>query len=350
MEKLLNKRESNFELLRIISMIFIVFHHLAIHSTYNFSFSNGNNVVNDFLLALFQSGGKFGVVLFVMITGYYMIKSNIKLKKLIVLEGQVLFYSIFLYVFFVIFMGKEIVVRDLIKFLMPNINGVYWFFSSYFILYLLIPYINRLLIGLDKKDYIRLLFIGFIFLIVLPTIFISKELVNVGVYLIYYYMIGGYIRLFGKEITGKKYYFLGFILGYLAIPVLSIYIRFLSLKNFYLKDYILTFIELDSILVFVSSICLFMFFKNMKINYSRIINWLGSVSFGVYLFHDHPLVRNFLFKELFLTSQLVNNSFFLIISILIVCFIYMVGGGIEVFRKGLIKIIDNKYFLNKKND
>lgn len=342
MEKLCRKRESNFELLRIISMIFIIFHHLIVHSTYNFSLSN-KVMENDFLVALFQSGGKFGVVLFVMITGYYMINSNIKMKKLILLEGQVLFYSIFICFIFVFFMGKELVFSDLITYLMPNINKVYWFFSSYFILYLLISYINKLLLGLEKREYIRLLFIGFVFLILLPTIFIFKENVSGTIYLIYYYMIGAYIRLFGKEVKGANNLLVGFILSYLAIPVISIYIKWLSLKNFYLKDYIFTFSELDSIFVFVSSICLFLFFKNLKIKYSRVINWLGSASFGVYLFHEHPLVRDFFFKRLFLTSQLIDSGFFLGSCIFITVFVYMSGTLFEVFRKGLAKVIKS-YF------
>ena len=143
LRKEINRRESNYELLRIISIIFIIFHHFVIHSTYDFSIGTAN-VFNDFLVALFHAGGKFGVVLFVMITGYYMInKKEIKIKKLFLLEGQVLFYSILFYLVFVIFMGKEFVVRELFMYLTPNINWVYWFFSTYFILYLLIPYINK---------------------------------------------------------------------------------------------------------------------------------------------------------------------------------------------------------------
>lgn len=339
LRKGIDKRESNFELLRIISIIFIIFHHFVIHSTYDFSLGTAN-VFNDFLVALFHAGGKFGVVLFVMITGYYMVnKKEIKFKKLFQLEVQVLFYSFFLYLIFVLFMGKEFIKNDLFKYLTPNINWVYWFFSTYFILYLLIPYINKMLLELDKKEYIKLLFIGFIFLILMPTIIISKHDVSAIVYLIYYYMIGAYIKLFGNNIKGKKRYAICFVLSYLAIPVSSLIIRYFSFEDVSLKNYIFMFIHMDSIFIFISSICLFLFFKKFKINYSKTINWLASFSFGVYLVHDHPLVRDFLFKKMYLVSDFINNNSFLFISISIVTGIYISSVLFEIIRKLISKFL-----------
>jgi len=85
------KRDSNFELLRIVSMLFIIAHHLAHHGGYKFGQLFN---LDNFILTFFISGGKLGVSLFVMITGYYMIKAkDIKISKLFGLELQVLFYS-----------------------------------------------------------------------------------------------------------------------------------------------------------------------------------------------------------------------------------------------------------------
>ena len=67
----LRNRDSNFELLRIVCMIFIIFHHFAVYSGYKIG---SHMFINDFIFSLFYSGGKLGVSLFVMITGYYMIK------------------------------------------------------------------------------------------------------------------------------------------------------------------------------------------------------------------------------------------------------------------------------------
>ena len=70
--KHLTERNSNLELLRIFSMFLIVTHHFAIHSglpLWNFSSSNALNLIWSQWLCL---GGKLGVDLFVLISGYFL--------------------------------------------------------------------------------------------------------------------------------------------------------------------------------------------------------------------------------------------------------------------------------------
>ena len=45
--------------------------------------------------------------------------------------------------------------------------------------------------------------------------------------------------------------------------------------------------RISSILIFSSSVCLFLYFKKLKLKVSKWINTLGNVSFGAYLFHEH---------------------------------------------------------------
>ena len=132
MNKVVKKRESNFELLRIVSMLFIILHHFVYYSDYQI----GQVVnLNDFVLIFFKSGGKLGVILFVMITGYYKIKSKeSKYSKLVGLELQVLFYSLGIFIFVMIFGNRAFLWTEFSKLLLPNVSKTYWFFSSYFIL------------------------------------------------------------------------------------------------------------------------------------------------------------------------------------------------------------------------
>lgn len=84
-------RQSNIELLRIISMILIIMHHFSVHGTFPFT---PDLTFNKVFLQVFALGGKAGVVAFVMITGYFMISSSFKLHKFAKLIGQIWFYSI----------------------------------------------------------------------------------------------------------------------------------------------------------------------------------------------------------------------------------------------------------------
>lgn len=84
-------RESNIELLRIVSMVLIIMHHFSVHGTFPFT---PELTFNKVFLQVFGLGGKAGVVAFVMITGYFMVSSSFKLHKFGKLVGQIWFYSL----------------------------------------------------------------------------------------------------------------------------------------------------------------------------------------------------------------------------------------------------------------
>ena len=68
-------RNSAIELLRIISMIMIVFHHFAVHGGFDFGASlSPTHFWYNFILM----GGKIGVNVFVLISGYYLIDNDKK--------------------------------------------------------------------------------------------------------------------------------------------------------------------------------------------------------------------------------------------------------------------------------
>lgn len=335
MSSLIYKRESNFELLRIVSMLLIILFHLVFYSGYNIGHTFG---WNDAIFMFFMSGGKLGVILFVMITGYYKIRDkDISFRKLAGLELQVLFYSILSLIVFVLVGGGELSLELLSKIIFPNISKTYWFFSSYFILSLFIPFLNKLVEVISKKDFEKLLIIGFVVLILIPSIAIFNKGISSGVYLFYYYLIGGYIRLYCKEKKGVLKYLSGFLIPYLSITGISLYILYLSFSNIALVNYIYEFSKISSILLFVSAICLFMFFKELNIGRIKVVNLLASVSFGVYLIHDNFFMRDFLWKNLFSWTKLLNIGSVFVVGILVSVLVYLVSGGIEMLRKLIFK-------------
>ena len=82
-------RNSSIELLRIISMIMIVFHHFAIHGGFTFGASIS---ITHFWYNLIIMGGKIGVDIFVIISGYYLISNDeivFNTNRIIKFVGQV---------------------------------------------------------------------------------------------------------------------------------------------------------------------------------------------------------------------------------------------------------------------
>ena len=89
-------RESNYELLRIISMIFIIVWHLITHSGLEMNSTGSTNFFINLLMLL----SIFHVSVFMLITGFYQSKSKFKLQKLLSLLIEIGFYNLIINTFF----------------------------------------------------------------------------------------------------------------------------------------------------------------------------------------------------------------------------------------------------------
>lgn len=80
MSNIKKTRDSNIEMLRIIAMFFILFHHYALYnSLYNLEVGNVNKYIGILLFSL----GKIGVNIFILITEYF-VKSPLLIVQAVV--------------------------------------------------------------------------------------------------------------------------------------------------------------------------------------------------------------------------------------------------------------------------
>lgn len=335
------KRRTNFELLRIVAMIMILFHHFACHSSFVFDgLSIGRLWIN-----LISIGGGIGVSLFVLITGYFMIeKEKLKVSKLVKLWLELLFYDLLIYFIFVIFKLTNFNIKDLIFRFMPITNREWWFASTYFVLILFTPLINVMLDRISKETYKKYLIIGFICFSIIPT-FINRGFEsNNLIWFIFIYSVGAYIRLYENDF---KYRSGECILCSLILLILTYILKTcldISSINI-LNAFSLRLYDLKSFALFAISLFMFIGFKNMNIKDNDYINIIAKATFGVYLIHDNNFVRPYLWN--FINAPKYTNSVFIIIySILIVIVIYSICTIIELLR---IKFIEEKYMKKINN-
>ena len=174
----MKQRLSNIELLRIISMLMIIMLHLL-------SFGGMLNTYNTIsakaiFIWLMESLSFVAVNCYVIISGYFLVDSNFKLKKLLNIWIEVLFYSLIIY-FTLIFTNKiEFGYKALLKSFFLILLRNYWFVSVYAILYILSPFINKLIHSLTKKQYSYLVLIVFIFFSLWSTIIPPADTINYG--------------------------------------------------------------------------------------------------------------------------------------------------------------------------
>lgn len=341
MQKSDGLRQSNIELLRIIAMIFIVAHHFAVHS--GFAFSVNSITVNRLWIQFIQIGGKIGVNIFVIISGYFLIMSqSIKTNKVIKLWSRIFFYSVIVFIVFVSFGAEQFSVKELIKHVLPITFTQWWFASTYFVLYMLSPYLNRLLRTFNNKQYICFLGLLFIGWCIIPTFtgkgFQSNELL----WFCFLYAFAAYFRLFGikNDFSASKLISLSFICTIIAF-LSAVVFDVLGMKVPSISTHATFFYDMQDLPILAAAILLFLGFSKIKIHNNKTINTVSSATFGVYLIHDSNLIRPFLWKTVFMGASYANSSIMIPYSLLVIVIVYAGCILLELLRQ---YTLETKYF------
>ena len=197
-------RNSNIELLRILSIIMITISHYCIHGVGRTVISNLNLSINRFILE-FLTLGNLGSILFVLISRYYLSNSNnIKLKKILRIILQVVFYSVLIYLILVILGIENFNTKSLIKNLLPITFKSYWFITAYIILYIFHPFINKLFNCFNQKEHFIFISLMFIIFSVLPTLTTNDFYANELIQFLMYYSIGAYLFRYPKNLLNRN--------------------------------------------------------------------------------------------------------------------------------------------------
>ena len=189
-------RDSNLELYRIIVMLAIVVHHYVVNSGLMSSVNEDGWTTRSVFYLSFGMWGKIGINCFVLITGYYMCNSQITLRKFLKLLLQVEFYNIVIYAIFVLMGYEQFSIKEAIKglWLVHSVSG--GFIECFLLFYLIIPFMNILIKGMNRKMHLLLVsYLLFIysFLASMPMITVDS---NYMVWFCVLYFLASYIRLY----------------------------------------------------------------------------------------------------------------------------------------------------------
>ena len=341
--KIIN-RNTSIELLRIISMIMIMFHHFAYHGNFEWNFNEVTlpHLWYDFILM----GGKVGVDIFVLISGYFLIENTEKLfqpKKLLKFWGQVVFYSIMTYLLSVMLRLNAFEIKQLIKVCLPITYPGWWFASTYFMLYLIHPFLNKLLHGLSKTEYQYLILMMVLCWSIIPTATTQLFESNSLLWFVTLYGIAGYVNLYGgnQKLQSKHYFSLYFMVLIITYTVSTTFL-FLGTKKEEWSTHAIDFFEIERLPILLMAITLFMGFVTLKMNYHKWINMIASATFGVYLIHDSSYIRYYLWTNIFKINQYQDSTFLILYSILVVFILYVSCTMIELIRE---KLVEKPYML-----
>lgn len=278
-------RDSNMEMLRILSMFFIV----LMHSSMNF-FSAPHSLVDTTYLLLINSYGNYGVSFFILISGYYGIRtSGMKLWRL---WAQCFFYAVLGSVVFHFINGTPVSMGELPHILLPISSGSHWFITAYFLLAVFAGFLNPYLESISRKDFILFLVVLFTIFSLLPSIVgLHVSGVHSGkcfANLFLMYVTGRFIRLHvSHTIPAKTLLEVGIgcgVVAFIANFILTylVYHAFSSPVFHHPTGLIAPFTRDCSFLIFGGAVAFFIYFLRIRIK-SNLINYCASTMFGVYL-------------------------------------------------------------------
>ena len=300
--KIVKKRNPGIDLLRLICMFFVIMDHL---------FNRGKGLKKYYYhkkkLQIIEGSVFWHNDGFALISGIIGYKSN-KYSNLFYLWFYVFFYSVSITFYIQKFKPYLINKDDLTQFYFPMIFSRYWYFTSYFGMYLLLPVINKGITILTKSE-LKLVVISIIGIFVFWRGYKNpnKDIFHLNggfsvLWLLTLYITGAYIGKHRVDYTGIKKFI--FCLNCIFLFGFSVYLYYISNnmelydRNGYYREKIFKLIRqmvtknYDSMIKVMESISIALFLLQIKYNkyISIIISFLARVAFGIYLIHVNPII------------------------------------------------------------
>ena len=350
------ERNSNYELMRIISMFLIVLYHVILHGHLLYNCTNpGVKLILRFIMFFTL----MHVNSFVLLCGYFQSKSNFKQSNLWSIVNANWFYRVVIVITTLILGITSFNKVSFIKEILPLNMEEYWFIKCYLLLYCISPFINKALTAFDKKSFQRMLIVLFIINSLIPVFTGLKFFNNDGhtlYHFVFLYMVGAYLREYplNESYLFKKFSNNSFKLVLVFIFFFALIINFISYYFFnsvmgynpVIKEfgyyYFRTATMYINFYIIIQSIAYFEFFGKLSIKNSKIINKLASYTFGVYLIHDNNYVRSFIYKLLKVDNGAFGTYKIIIYIFVVAIIIYVACTIIEAIRQLIFKFIYNR--------
>ena len=294
------QRNSVIELLRILCILMVIAGHYYAHGIAYAMAPFGPETYSLRILAmqLISFGADIANDLFVIITGYYMINSTMKGKRIGKLFAEMLFYAWVIVLVFHLTGLKTPTGEALKEALLPFWSGENWFVTCYLLLCLMVPFLNPFLKNLEQKQFVKLLAILFAIRFITP-LFDTKTFWSTAhgfEQFIFLYMIGAYIKLHGFQTKAlqNKWCWRGIfvvLIGLWFSISAGTGIKGLTFQNAELIGDVTKYFPISSVLI---SSALLVVALGIKPFHCKFINLISGSVLAVYLIHDNPLVREFI--------------------------------------------------------
>ena len=290
--------------------------------------------------------GRVSTNCFVMLTGYFMWQSKTKASRLFRIEIQVLFYSLLTFVIGLFAGSSSLSAGTLLRAVFRPPPVYTGFCSCYFILYLAIPLLNKIIASLTRAQYRFMLIVLFLLFSLWSTVCFWSGMARVEngysyVWFFVLYFTAAYISIYQVRMSSALCLSL-----YFVFSLLSVLVRISASgieARMGLEGMLDTLGGYQSPTVFSHPFASFVLpeYQNSGQSPEKIILAIAPLSFGVYLLHDSDFTRAFLWEKIALSrfgSLPASLGYLAIATLCITCAGYLVDTLYQkiyrvVFRK-----------------
>lgn len=271
------ERQSNVELLRVIAMMMIILHHYCLFGGFVNQFNLTEITINTVLIQFFSLGGKIGVNIFFLISGFFMIEKTMRPEKVWKLIFQIFSINIIVFIFLLL-IGEDYSVKEIFA-IIPLLSDVpISFITNYVIIYLLSPIINKTLYIISKKEFQYMLIVLLCYYCLLESLLFERVFQYVA-WAFIMYCIGAYIKMYDVANRFKLHF------GCIALAIIVLSWAGMLAADYYAmingksesKLWQNIYTDANKITVFLAAIAIFLYFLKSNIKHSKLINYIGGV-------------------------------------------------------------------------
>lgn len=339
-------RQANFELLRIVAMIMVIILHYLVKGIAAGPYM-GDSAPADCFAWLLEAFCLVAVNCYVLISGYFLVESDWKPGRVVSLLCQVLFYSLLIPVILVVLgliPSGSVSVYEWVEYAFPINTEHYWFATAYLMMYLFAPFLAAGIRQMDKRQLqivtgLLLFFVSIVKSAVPIVLATDRSGYDFGWFLCLF-VLAGYIRRFGIPWLEKRshavlLYVIMSVATWAAAWVCLGFADKITVMSTY-GDRIYTY---NHIFCLIASVSLFYVFKDSEIKEGRasqIICKLAPYTFGIYLLHEHILVR-YRWLQWAHVDAVAGKWSFIPHMLVCVAAVYVAGTCVDVVRDWIFK-------------
>lgn len=350
-EPMNKKRMANMELLRILSMMLVIVLHFLGKSGVLTPLTEQTLSARGITAWILESFAIVAVNVYMLISGYFLAESTFRGKRLVDLVAQLLFYSVGIWGLAALtgrLPAGGLSVYDTFQIFFPVAKEHYWFMTAYIFMYLFAPFLAAGVARLTKRQFhVLLLLLLFWFCLLKSVLPVRLETDRNGYDCLWYlcvFLVAAYIRRYGLGfLQGKCRCLVLYLLCCAGIAGEAFALRFLYLKTGKLSDMLGISYEYNHVLVLLGAVALFCLFLQLRIKegwFSKAVCRIAPLTLGVYLLHEHRLLRyewqGWIFR---LAGDPTDPAGLLVETVLAVLLVFLAGIAVDAVRQWIFALV-----------